>query len=125
MCCILTSSDGCYRHKVGSYIKSHFWEWGYIALFFYCEKVLRNYEFDNIVLVQATSPLLQASDLDRGFEAFNEDEVDSVLSVVRQKRFHWGNDENGFAHPSNYDVFHRPRRQERRRRRRFAREAPH
>ena len=72
----------------------------------------RNYEFDNIVLVQATSPLLQASDLDRGFEAFNEDEVDSVLSVVRQKRFHWGNDENGFAHPSNYDVFHRPRRQE-------------
>ena len=71
-----------------------------------------NYDFDNIVLVQATSPLLQASDLDRGFEAFNEDGVDSVLSVVRQKRFHWGNDDNGFAHPTNYDVFHRPRRQE-------------
>ncbi|RHO90793.1 N-acylneuraminate cytidylyltransferase [Clostridium sp. AF37-7] len=69
-------------------------------------------EFDNIVLVQATSPLLVSSDLDRGFEAFGEENVDSVLSVVRQKRFHWGNDENGFAHPTNYDVFHRPRRQE-------------
>ena len=32
--------------------------------------------------------------------------------MVRQKRFHWANDENGFAHPTNYDVFKRPRRQE-------------
>lgn len=71
-----------------------------------------NYEFDNIVLVQATSPLLQTSDLDRGFEAFQAEGTDSVLSVVRQKRFHWVNDEDGFAHPTNYDVFHRPRRQE-------------
>ena len=70
------------------------------------------YDFDNIVLVQATSPLLQASDLDRGFEAFKTEGTDSVLSVVRQKRFHWGNDENGYARPTNYDVFHRPRRQE-------------
>lgn len=71
-----------------------------------------NYEFDNIVLVQATSPLLVSADLDSGFETFEEAGTDSVLSVVRQKRFHWGNDENGFAHPTNYDVFHRPRRQE-------------
>lgn len=71
-----------------------------------------NYEFDNIVLVQATSPLLQTIDLDRGFEVYNEEGTDSVLSVVRQKRFHWGNDEAGFYHPTNYDVFHRPRRQE-------------
>ena len=70
------------------------------------------YDFDNIALVQATSPLLQASDLDRGFEAFQIEGTDSVLSVVRQKRFHWGNDEWGFSHPTNYDVFHRPRRQE-------------
>lgn len=70
------------------------------------------YDFDNIVLVQATSPLLQSADLDRGFEAFQTDSTDSVLSVVRQKRFHWGNDEQGYAHPTNYDVFHRPRRQE-------------
>ncbi len=70
------------------------------------------YKFDNIALIQATSPLLQASDLNRGFEAFGREGVDSVLSVVRQKRFRWENDENGFAHPANYDVFHRLRRQE-------------
>ena len=71
-----------------------------------------NYEFDNIVLVQATSPLLQADDLNRGFEAFKTEGTDSVLSVVRQKRFHWAYDEHGNAYPTNYDVFHRPRRQE-------------
>lgn len=71
-----------------------------------------NYEFDSIVLIQATSPLLQADDLDRGIEAFNEDGVDSVLSVVRQKRFHWKNNEHGYAESTNYDVFHRPRRQD-------------
>lgn len=70
------------------------------------------YEFDNIVLIQATSPLLCSSDLERGFEAFKEKGTDSVLSVVPQKRFHWDNDERGFAHPTNYDVFNRPRRQE-------------
>jgi 3-deoxy-D-manno-octulosonate 8-phosphate phosphatase, yrbI family len=70
------------------------------------------YEFDNIVLIQATSPLLRSNDIDRGFEAFSDKECDSVLSVVRQKRFHWKNDENGFAYPTNYDVFNRPRRQE-------------
>lgn len=70
------------------------------------------YEFENIVLVQATSPMLISSDLDRGFELFAEANTDSVLSVVRQKRFHWKNDENGFAYPTNYDVFNRPRRQD-------------
>lgn len=71
-----------------------------------------NYSFDNLVLVQATSPLLQAEDLERGMDAFLNPGVNSVLSVVRQKRFHWAVDENGDAHPTNYDIFHRPRRQE-------------
>lgn len=71
-----------------------------------------NYKFENIVLIQATSPLLTSIDLDKGFEAFQEDGTDSVLSVVCQKRFHWANNEAGFAYSTNYDVFHRPRRQE-------------
>ena len=68
--------------------------------------------FDNIALIQATSPLLEAEDLNRGFEAFETVGTDSVLSVVRQKRFNWAQDEKGYAQPTNYDVFHRPRRQE-------------
>lgn len=71
-----------------------------------------NYRFDNIVLIQATSPLLQSFDLDKGFEAFGSEGTDTVLSAVRQKRFNWQIDEHGYAHPTNYDVFKRPRRQE-------------
>lgn len=70
------------------------------------------YDFDNIVLVQATSPLLTAEDLHGGFALYNMPETDSVLSVVPQKRFNWVTDENGIAAPLNYDYLHRPRRQE-------------
>lgn len=70
------------------------------------------YNFENIVLIQATSPLLVSEDLDRGFEIFHQKDTDSVLSVVRQKRFHWMCDKEGIAKPTNYDVYNRPRRQE-------------
>ncbi len=70
------------------------------------------YEFTNIVLIQATSPLLTSEDLNKGFESFASDDTDSVLSVVRQKRFRWDTDSNGIVQPVNYDVFNRPRRQE-------------
>ena len=71
-----------------------------------------NHEFDNIILIQATSPLLHASDITRGFKVFNEDKTDSVLSVVVQKRFQWLIDKNGYAFSTNYNVFKRPRRQD-------------
>lgn len=70
------------------------------------------YDFDNICLIQATSPMLSYKDLNGGFELYDESNTDSVLSVVRQKRFNWSLGENGFVHPTNYDVFNRPRRQE-------------
>lgn len=70
------------------------------------------YEFDNIALIQATSPLLTAEDLDKGFARYEEADTDSVLSVVRQKRFNWSVDADGVAQAINYDHFHRPRRQE-------------
>lgn len=72
----------------------------------------QKYVFDNIVLIQATSPLLTADDLSGGFELFVQSGVDSVLSCVRQHRFLWEQNENGNAVPQNYDVYHRPRRQE-------------
>lgn len=70
------------------------------------------YHFDNIVLIQATSPLLSSGDLTKGFEVYRQENVDSVLSVVRQKRFIWRDGEDGWGHPFNYNVFARPRRQE-------------
>lgn len=70
------------------------------------------YEFEHIVLIQATSPLLDAEDLNRGFSLYRQEDCDSVLSVVRQKRFNWEVDGAGNAKAINYDYFHRPRRQE-------------
>lgn len=76
-------------------------------------------EFDVMVLIQATSPLLATSDLDEGFRQFAAEGVDSVLSVVEDKRFYWkptggaGADGGSLvAEPVNYDVFARPRRQD-------------
>ena len=70
------------------------------------------YEFDNIVLIQATSPLLTSADLRGGFEVYANRDTDSVLSVVRQKRFQWKINKDEFVVPVNYDIYHRPRRQE-------------
>jgi len=70
------------------------------------------YDFTNIALIQATSPLLTGVDLQRGFDLLSQDDVDSVLSVVRQKRFLWSETESGYAEPQNYDVFRRPLRQD-------------
>lgn len=71
-----------------------------------------NYEFENIVLIQATSPLLLGSDLDKGFVLFKQRDTDSVMSVVRQKRFNWNMNADGTVEAINYDVYNRPRRQD-------------
>lgn len=78
-----------------------------LAMLEYAEK----HSFENMVLIQATSPLLESKDLDKGFEEFNKPQVDSVLSVVRQKRFIW-EDLNGKFISKNYNYMNRPRRQE-------------
>jgi N-acylneuraminate cytidylyltransferase len=71
-----------------------------------------NHHFDKIALIQATSPLITADDLTKGFLLLSQGDADSVLSVVRQKRFLWEDSKGGYAFPQNYDYFHRPRRQE-------------
>lgn len=69
-----------------------------------------NYDFKNIILIQATSPLLTKEDLHKGVTKFNEEDIDSVLSLVRQKRFIW--EEGKTTNPINYDPINRPRRQD-------------
>lgn len=64
--------------------------------------------FGLLVTIQATSPLLQAKDLEHALEAFERHGYDTMLSAVRVKRFFWNND----ATPINYDPSARPRRQE-------------
>jgi CMP-N-acetylneuraminic acid synthetase len=65
-------------------------------------------DFDVLVTIQATSPLLQANHLDEALERFRAENLDSMLSAVRTKRFFWHDD----GTPINYDPMHRPRRQD-------------
>lgn len=65
-------------------------------------------DFDVLVTIQATSPLLTASDLDSAVTQYQELKFDSMLSAVRTKRFFWTDD----AKAINYNPSHRPRRQD-------------
>ncbi|WP_153463205.1 MULTISPECIES: acylneuraminate cytidylyltransferase [Sediminibacillus] len=77
------------------------------ALMEFAEK----YTFKHVFLIQATSPLLTFRDLDCGYEKFLKGKYDSLLSVVRQKRFIW-EERDGSVIPVNYQPEGRPRRQE-------------
>ncbi len=73
----------------------------------------QGHDFEEIVLIQATSPLLESNHLKKAFNQFtNVKEADSLLSVCRQERFIWQQNEAGFAKPFNYNPKKRPRRQD-------------
>jgi len=55
-------------------------------------------EFDLLVTIQATSPLLTTQDLDQAIHQFHAQQLDAMLSAVRSKRFFWHDD----ATPINY-----------------------
>ncbi len=71
----------------------------------------QNHDFSNLVLIQATSPLLSALDLRGGIEKFKQGGYTSLLSVVPQRRFIW-TEYGDVAMPMNYRPDCRPRRQE-------------
>lgn len=62
---------------------------------------------DNFILVQATNPFVTHSDFSQALVKLKENQVDSLLSCCRIKRFFWN--ENGT--PKNYDYTNRPLRQ--------------
>ncbi len=72
---------------------------------------LANVQADNLILIQATSPLLKSEHIDGMFETLAHSDADSIFSGVREKQFHWIEGENGLQ-PINYDYRNRPRRQE-------------
>ena len=64
-------------------------------------------DFDVLVTIQATSPLLRAKHLEDAIAQFS-DKYESMLSAVRIKRFFWKDD----GTPINYDPLVRLRRQD-------------
>jgi len=72
----------------------------------FSEKV--NHDYAVLCLLQATSPLILAEDINKGLEKITKESFDSAVSVVNTHRFIW----NANGVPLNYDVFNRPRRQD-------------
>lgn len=66
------------------------------------------YDFDVLCLLQATSPMTTAADINATLAKIENEKYDSALTVVNTHRFTWNPD----GTPQNYDVFHRPRRQD-------------
>jgi N-acylneuraminate cytidylyltransferase len=71
-----------------------------------------SHDFDRIILIQATSPLITSDDLTAGLRLLESSGADSLLSGVEQKRFIWSRSSDGVGSPQNYDPLHRPRRQD-------------
>ncbi|MFH1714290.1 MAG: acylneuraminate cytidylyltransferase family protein [Candidatus Nealsonbacteria bacterium] len=67
--------------------------------------------FEYIILIQATSPLLESRHLKEAINKFFRNKCDSLLSVVRQKRFIW-QEKRGRTRPVNYNPLKRPMRQD-------------
>lgn len=72
----------------------------------------KDVSFERIVLIQATSPLTQATDLEGALKLLEEMGADSLLSGTHEFRFRWERQSDGFAVPKNYDPQKRPRRQD-------------
>ena len=61
-------------------------------------------EYDIVITLQPTSPLLKPSTLDKAIEKFEDFGVDSVLSVVDDRHLSWGYDENNDSYfPNNIE----------------------
>ena len=67
-----------------------------------------NHDFDVLCLLQATSPLTTAADINAVLDKIENENHDAALTVVKTHRFTW----NADGTPQNYDPFNRPRRQD-------------
>lgn len=69
--------------------------------------------FDLVVALQATSPIREASDIDRALSTLVGKRLDSLLTVCEvEDFFSWRLDSEGLAESVNYDWRNRRRRQE-------------
>lgn len=59
-------------------------------------------EYDIVITLQPTSPLLKPSTLDNAIEKFEDFSIDSVISVVDDRRLSWGYDERNQRCFPNY-----------------------
>lgn len=70
-----------------------------------------NNQFDDIVLLQATSPLTTSDNINEALKIYFESSANSLISVVKTHRFLW-KFKSEVIEPTNYDYTKRPRRQD-------------
>lgn len=70
----------------------------------------QQYDFENVVMIQCTNPLITTRDLDGAIKKFPN--YDSLVSTVVQKRFYWNYTDNGTIKEIGHDIKKRPRRQD-------------
>ncbi|TDX58905.1 cytidylyltransferase domain-containing protein [Orenia marismortui] len=71
----------------------------------------QDYSIDLVVLLQATSPIRYAEDIDKSIKKLVETQADSLLSVSESHAFFWLEKING-DNQALYDYKNRPRRQD-------------
>lgn len=59
-------------------------------------------EYDIVITLQPTSPLLKTQTLDNAIEKFEDFSIESVISVVDDRHLSWGYDENNNRYFPNY-----------------------
>ncbi len=59
-------------------------------------------EYDIVITIQPTSPLLKTSTIDKAIEKFDDFSIDSVISVVDDRHLSWGFDETNRRYFPNY-----------------------
>ena len=59
-------------------------------------------EYDIVITLQPTSPLIKTSTLDAAIEKFEDFAIDSVITVVDDRHLGWGFDENNQRYFPNY-----------------------
>lgn len=67
-----------------------------------------NYIFDNVIFMQATSPLTTKDDINGALQKYLSSEKKSLISAIKRFQFIWNTD----GTPNNYVPENRPRRQD-------------
>jgi len=80
------------------------------AMLHFCEWLNKNkQEFDNLLLIQPTSPIRAVGRFDSAIKYFEDNAFDSLVAVAETHRFRWRNLDEPTA---SYDFMKRPRRQD-------------
>jgi len=75
------------------------------------KEFINTWGFKDVMLIQATSPLLTKEHINGAIDRYERYPHDSLVSLIKQHNFRWEIDDNFNLIPK-YDINNRPRRQD-------------